>query len=79
MSSNFIQDFCIAVGQRIKDKCLYQPFFLETSVRIFSDDDVVEDINADDPAGVDEPPGDAQVFFRRLRVAGRVVMDEDHR
>ena len=54
---------------------LYQAFFFETSKSIFSDDDVIKDVDADDPASVDEPSGDAQVFFGRFRIAGRVIVD----
>jgi hypothetical protein len=58
--------------------CLYQAFFFETSESVLSDDNVIENVDADDLACVDEPPGDAQVFFRRFRVTGRVVVDEDY-
>ena len=58
--------------------CLYQAFFFKTSESVLSDDDVIEDVNADDFARVDETPRDAQVFFGRFRVTGRVVVDEDH-
>jgi hypothetical protein len=58
--------------------CLYQTFFFKTGESVLSDDDMIKDVDADDLARVDEPPRDAQVFFGRFRITGRVVVDEDH-
>src|SRR5437016_6606449 len=38
---------------------------------------MVQDIDADDPAGLNEAPGNGEVFFGRGRVAGRVVVGKD--
>jgi len=48
---------------------LYQPFFFKTPECVFTDDNMIEHIDADDPAGVDKPPRDPQVFFGWLRIA----------
>ncbi len=51
----------------------------ERTEAVVADHDVVEDADADDLAGPLEPSRDRAVLGRRVRVARRVVVDEDQR
>lgn len=42
-----------------------------------SDDDVVQDLNAENLAGLAEPAGDVLVIARRFGVPGRMVVGDD--
>src|SRR5258705_7212942 len=52
---------------------------LKRGVGVAADDDVVEDVDAEDPAGLDEPARDGKVFLRRRGIPGGMVMRQDQR
>ena len=51
----------------------------EREVTLGADDDVVEDLDAEQIAGVAEAPGEGHVLGARLGMSRGVVVDEDHR
>ncbi len=44
-----------------------------------ADDDMIEHLNADHLACLDQPPGEQNVFLARFGIAARVVVDKDDR
>src|SRR5882672_4312946 len=52
---------------------------LEGRVCIPGDDDVIENIDADDPSSLEEPPGDGEVLFAGRRIARGMVMGKNQR
>lgn len=59
-------------------RLLQQAVFFKAAEAVLGNDDVVEDFDAQELAGFDQPFVHGQVFFGRLEVAGRMVMSQDN-
>lgn len=55
------------------------PVVDERNVATFADDEVVQNSNTNQVADLAQAPGDLEVLFRRSRVSGRMIVDEENR
>src|SRR5205085_8429108 len=69
----------VSLGAVAAEYASNQPECLEARVALAADDDVIVERNAERAGGLDDLFGHFDVGARRARVAGRMVVYQDHR
>ena len=65
--------------EQLPDKKLKQSLSFHTEVLVIPDDDMVQDIDADDLSGFHQPFRQADILFGGGNIPGGVIMDKNHR